>query len=30
MGQWEPYAQWLGPLRAALGDLVDTYADRRI
>lgn len=28
MGQWEPYAQWLGPLRAALGDLVETYADR--
>lgn len=28
MGQWEPYAQWLGPLRAALGELVETYADR--
>lgn len=28
MGQWQPYAEWLGPLRAALGDLVDTYADR--
>lgn len=27
-GQWEPYDQWLGPLRAALGDLVETYADR--
>jgi tetratricopeptide (TPR) repeat protein len=26
--QWEPYAQWLGPLQAALGDLVETYADR--
>ncbi len=26
--QWEPYAQWLGPLRDALGDLVGTYADR--
>jgi tetratricopeptide (TPR) repeat protein len=26
--QWEPYAPWLGPLRAALGDLVETYADR--
>jgi len=26
--QWEPYAQWLGPLRDALGDLVETYADR--
>lgn len=25
--QWEPYAQWLGPLRAALGDMVETYAD---
>ena len=28
MGQWEPYAQWLGPLRAALGDLIESYADR--
>ena len=28
VGQWEPYAQWLGPLRAALGDLITTYADR--
>lgn len=28
MGQWEPYAQWLDPLRDALGDLVETYADR--
>jgi tetratricopeptide (TPR) repeat protein len=28
MGQWEPYEAWLGPLRAALGDLVETYADR--
>lgn len=27
-GQWEPFDQWLGPLRAALGDLVETYADR--
>jgi len=26
--QWEPYAQWLGPLREALGDLTHTYADR--
>ncbi|MBD3729375.1 MAG: sulfotransferase [Sphingomonadales bacterium] len=26
VGQWEPYAQWLGPLEAALGDLVDNYA----
>ena len=28
VGQWEPYARWLGPLRDALGDLVETYADR--
>lgn len=28
MGQWEPFAQWLGPLREALGDLTETYADR--
>jgi cytochrome c-type biogenesis protein CcmH/NrfG len=28
MGQWEPFAQWLGPLRESLGDLVTTYADR--
>lgn len=28
MGQWEPYAQWLGPLRETLGDLVTTYANR--
>jgi len=28
MGQWEPYDAWLGPLRAALGDLVETYATR--
>ncbi|WP_086733622.1 tetratricopeptide repeat-containing sulfotransferase family protein [Erythrobacter colymbi] len=27
-GQWEPFDQWLGPLRAALGDLVEAYADR--
>ena len=26
--QWEPYAEWLGPLREALGDLTTTYADR--
>ncbi|MBA4163239.1 MAG: hypothetical protein C0510_01190 [Erythrobacter sp.] len=26
VGQWQPYDQWLGPLRAALGDLVETYA----
>lgn len=30
MGQWEPFAEWLGPLRAALGDLVETYADRPV
>jgi tetratricopeptide (TPR) repeat protein len=30
VGQWEPFAQWLGPLRDALGDLVDTYADRHV
>jgi cytochrome c-type biogenesis protein CcmH/NrfG len=30
MGQWEPYAQWLCPLRDALGDLVETYADRHV
>jgi hypothetical protein len=29
-GQWQPYDQWLGPLRAALGDLVETYADRPV
>lgn len=28
VGQWEPYDAWLGPLRTALGDLVQTYADR--
>ncbi|MEO0061603.1 MAG: hypothetical protein RLZZ08_163 [Pseudomonadota bacterium] len=26
--QWRPYAAWLGPLFAALGDLPDTYATR--
>ncbi|OGS52836.1 MAG: hypothetical protein A3J40_10295 [Erythrobacter sp. RIFCSPHIGHO2_12_FULL_63_10] len=26
VGQWEPYDQWLRPLREALGDLVKTYA----
>jgi len=26
VGQWEPYARWLGPLEAALGDLPATYA----
>jgi tetratricopeptide (TPR) repeat protein len=29
-GQWEPYDQWLGPLRVALGNLVETYADRPV
>ncbi|MFM7378096.1 MAG: sulfotransferase [Erythrobacter sp.] len=28
LDQWEPFDQWLGPLREALGDLVTTYADR--
>lgn len=28
VGQWRPYETWLGPLKAALGDLVDTYAER--
>jgi len=26
VGQWQPYDQWLGPLREALGDLIETYA----
>ncbi len=30
IGQWEPFDEWLGPLRAALGDLVETYADRPV
>jgi len=25
--QWKPYAQWLGPLRDALGDAIDTWRD---
>lgn len=25
MGQWKPYDQWLEPLRAALGDVLDSY-----
>lgn len=29
VGQWQPYAEWLGPLVAALGDLPETYARRR-
>ncbi|TNE31523.1 MAG: sulfotransferase family protein [Alphaproteobacteria bacterium] len=28
VGQWEPYEQWLSALRAALGDLPETYASR--
>ena len=27
IGQWQPYAAWLGPLREALGPLVDAYPD---
>jgi tetratricopeptide (TPR) repeat protein len=26
--QWRPFEAWLGPLRQALGDLPETYADR--
>jgi len=25
--QWKPYAQWLGPLRDALGDAIETWRD---
>jgi len=25
IGQWKPYEQWLGPLREALGDTLDTW-----
>jgi tetratricopeptide (TPR) repeat protein len=28
VGQWQPYERWLGPLRAALGDLPETYSRR--
>ena len=28
VGQWMPFEPWLGPLRAALGDLPETYASR--
>jgi len=28
VGQWRPFASWLGPLEAALGDLPETYASR--
>ncbi|HWY16539.1 MAG TPA: sulfotransferase [Rhizomicrobium sp.] len=27
MGQWRPYEPWLGPLRAALGPVLDAYPD---
>jgi len=26
--QWRPYEEWLGPLKEALGDLPETYAQR--
>jgi hypothetical protein len=25
MGQWVPYEPWLGPLKSALGDVLDHY-----
>jgi hypothetical protein len=28
VGQWRPYESWLGRLKAALGDLPETYAQR--
>jgi tetratricopeptide (TPR) repeat protein len=28
VGQWQPYDQWLGPLKEALGELPETYARR--
>jgi hypothetical protein len=28
VGQWQPFERWLGPLKAALGDLPETYAER--
>ena len=28
VGQWRPFESWLGPLKAALGNLPETYADR--
>ena len=28
VGQWLPFEPWLEPLRAALGDLPETYATR--
>ncbi|MDB5671246.1 MAG: sulfotransferase family protein [Alphaproteobacteria bacterium] len=27
VGQWRPYAQWLGPLEAALGPVLDSYPE---
>ena len=27
VGQWRPYEQWLGPLKAALGDVLDCYPE---
>jgi tetratricopeptide (TPR) repeat protein len=27
VGQWRPYEAWLGPLKAALGPVVDSYPD---
>jgi len=28
VGQWQPFERWLGPLKAALGDIPETYAAR--
>ena len=28
VGLWVPFERWLGPLKAALGDLPETYAER--
>jgi hypothetical protein len=28
VGQWQPFEAWLGPLREALGDLPESYAER--
>jgi hypothetical protein len=28
VGQWLAFEPWLGPLRQALGDLPETYAER--
>jgi tetratricopeptide (TPR) repeat protein len=27
VGQWQPYAQWLGPLKQALGPVLDAYPE---